>query len=287
MKRSELIKGCFLGLMVAALVLFSYLPASALCVNYYFTETGTLVIDQGGAFYDSVTGEVACYDPKPKHTVVRPLSDFLDVQGTFCISCSNPATQTCEINDEGRPCQIFNPGIPNFLLWRDLSRDRRAAVDYAGFLGEFGTVVTGTVSETEQKDGRALVMVNFDTTNAFSWVVSGSNTATGTVLLGNRLDAVQAGAEPALGNSSFRINFVNSAMGDPLPDLVQMLTFPANGAASLRSFTFTASIAGELHEAFGVAEGTPGQGSVTMLNLQMNGPGPTIPVDNIMVEVAE
>jgi hypothetical protein len=275
MKKYELIKGCFLGLMVAALVLLGSLPASALCVNYYFTEAGTLVVDQGGAFYDSVTGDPVCYNPTPKHTVVRPLSDFLDVQGTFCFP------------DGTGGCLIFNPGIPNFLTWRDVSRNRRAAVDYAGFLGEFGTVVTGTVSETELKDGRAFARINFDTTNAFSWVVDGNNTATSPVILGNRLDAVQAGAEPALGNSLFRIEFFTSGMGAPLPDLIQLLAFPGAGSSSLRSFTFTADIMGELHEAFGVAEGTPGEATITMLNLQMNGPGPTIPVDNIMVEVAQ
>ncbi|MBI2961937.1 MAG: hypothetical protein HYY28_16640 [Betaproteobacteria bacterium] len=32
-------------------------------------------------------------------------------------------------------------------------------------------------------------------------------------------------------------------------------------------------------------DGTPGEATVTMLNLQMNHLGPTVPVDNIMVEV--
>ena len=275
MKRFELIKGCLLGLMVFGLVVFGSLPASALCVNYYFTDAGTLVVDQGGAFYDSVTGEVACYDPTPKHTVVRPLSDFLDVQGTFCFP------------DGVGGCRIFHPGIPNYLTWFDGPRFRKAAVDYAGLVPGFGTVVTGTVTETKQRDGTALVRVGLDTSNAFSWVVDGNSTATSPIILGNRLDAVQDGADPALGNSSFRIEFFTSGMGAPLPDLVQLLAFTVGGSATLRSFTFTADIFGELHAAFGVAEGTPGEATVTMLNLQMNGPGPTVPVDNIMVEVAQ
>jgi hypothetical protein len=277
MKRSELIKGCLLGLMVVGLLLFGSLPASALCVNYYFTEAGTLVVDQGGAFYDSVTGEVACYNPKPKHTVVRPLSDFLDVQGTFCYP------------DGAGGCRIFNPGIPNFILWDDSSRNRRTAFDYAGLVPGFGTVITGSISETRQKDGTALVRVNFDTANAFNWVVSGFSTANDPVIFGNRLDAVQDGSAPALGNSSFRIDFLNQdfGMGGPLPDLVHMLSFPNGDGRALRSLTFTSDSFGELHAAFGVAEGTPGKATVTMSDLQMNGVGPNVPVDNIMVEVAE
>jgi len=288
MKRSELIKGCFLGLIVAGLVLLGSLPASALCVNYYFTESGTLVVDQGGAFYDSATGEVACYDSKPKNTVVRPLSDFLDVQGTFCYPCVNPATETCQTNDEGRLCRIFNPGIPNFIFWVDTSRLRRTAFDYAGLVPGFGTVITGSISETRQKDGTALVKVNFDTANAFNWVVSGTNTGTDSVIFGNRLDAVQAGTEPALGSSSFRIEFFNFFPGAPLPDLIELLAFTSNGEGrGLRSLTFTSDSFGELHAAFGVAEETPGEATVTMLDLRMNGVGPNVPVDNIMVEVAQ
>jgi len=275
MKRSELIKGCLFGLMITALVLFGSLPASALCVNYYFTEAGTLVIDQGGAFYDSVTGDPVCYNPTPKHTVVRPLSDFLDVQGTFCFP------------DGSGGCRIFNPGIPNFILWRDTSRNRRTAFDYAGLVPGFGTVVTGSVSETEQKNGNALVRVNLYATNALNWVVIGTNTATDPVIFGNRFDAVQAGAEPALGNSSFRYEFFNFAMGRPLPDIVEQLSFPNNNAIGLRSLTFTSDSFGELHAAFGVPEGSPGEATVTMLDLRQSGVGPNVPVDNIMVNVAE
>jgi len=186
---------------------FSALCPRLLSVRATITEAGTLVVDQGGAFYDSVTGEVACYDPKPKNTLVRPFSDFLDVQGTFCF----PTPPT------GLPCQIFNPGIPNFLVWRDDTRNRMAAVDYAGLVPGLGTTVTGTVSETKQKDGTALVKVSLGATNAFNWVVSGTSTATDPVIFGNRIDAVQAGAEPALGNSSLRIEFFNFSMGATLP----------------------------------------------------------------------
>ena len=56
-----------------------------------------------------------------------------------------------------------------------------------------------------------------------------------------------------------------------------MLAFP-NSGPTLRSLTFTS-------DSFGVPEATPGEATVTMLNLQMNGPGPTVPVDNIMVEI--
>ena len=260
---------------LAAFVLFGALPATAAtCTDRYVTEEGTLVIYQGGAFYDSVTGEAVCLPFKTGKTVQRPLSDFLDRQATFCFP------------DGSGGCLIFIPGIPNFLDWRDAGRNRTAVVDYAGLVSGFGTVVTGSVTETRQKDGRALVRVGLDASNAFNWVVSGNDTATSSVIFGNRLDAVQVGAEPALGSSSFRIEFFNSAMGAPLLDLVELLTFGGGtNSPTLRSRTFTSDALGELHAAFGVVEGTPGEATVTMLNLQMNGPGPTVPVENIMVEI--
>ncbi|OGA46723.1 MAG: hypothetical protein A3G24_22440 [Betaproteobacteria bacterium RIFCSPLOWO2_12_FULL_62_13] len=267
------VKAFLSGLTLLASMLLGALPAmAATCTDRYVTEEGTLVIDQGGAFYDPVTGEAVCLPFKTGKTVQRPLQDFLSVQGTFCYP------------DGAGGCRIFNPGIPNFLLWTDVQWSRRTAFDYAGLVPGFGTVVTGSVTETRQKDGRALVKVGLDASNAFNWVVSGNDTATSPVIFGNRIDAVQVGAAPALGGSSFRIEFFNSAMGAPLPDLVQMLAFP-NSGPTLRSLTFTSDSFGELHADFGVPEATPGEATVTMLNLQMNGPGPTVPVDNIMVEI--
>ena len=252
-RERRFIKLCLCSLLAAGLLLFGALPAMA----------------QGKS---------------GPHTVglplQRPISDFLEVQGTFCI------------NDGAGGCLVFNPGMPNFLLWRDLNRDRRAAVDYAGLAAkaafenyglDFGTEITGSVIEQPLSDGTALVKVVLHAKNAFTWVVSGSNTAEDPVIFGNRLDEVAFfGAEPALADVTFRIEFLYSAVGIPLPDLVQMLAFPGNGGASLRSLTFSATALGEVH-VDGVPEGAQGAATVISLNNQFNVLGPTVPVSNILV----
>ncbi|MBI2316010.1 MAG: hypothetical protein HYU75_02995 [Betaproteobacteria bacterium] len=236
-------KRFLLRFMVAALMLTGAVPAmAATCTDRYLTEAGTLVIDLGGAFYDADTGEVACLPAQGGRTVQRPLQDFLSVQGTFCYP------------DGVGGCRIFNPGIPNFILWNDTSRDRRTAFDYAGLVAGFGTVVTGSVTETRQQDGRALVKVGLNANNAFNWVVSGFATATDPVIFGNRIEAVQAGAAPALGTSSLRIDFYNGfSMSAPMPDLIELLVFRVNGPDTMRSLTFTSDSFGELHAVFGVS----------------------------------
>jgi len=213
--------------------------------------------------------------------VQRPLSEFLDIQGTFCFP-----------NGLGG-CRIFNPPLPNYLDWRDADRNRIAAIDYAGLAAryvfenfglDFGTEISGSVTERPLADGRVLVTVILHTTNAFTWVVSGNDTQNSPVIFGNRIAEVLAGAEPALGDCTLKIEVFNQFSGSPLWDLVQLLGFGLGGGGlGLRSLTFTASALGELHPAFGVPEGSPGVATVTMMNLQMNGPGPTAPVANVLV----
>jgi len=249
MKRSELIKGCFLGLMVVGLVLFGSLPAIA----------------QGNSDDSHFIGPA----------VQRPLSDFLDVQGTYCLP------------DGQGGCLILNSPLPNYFLLTDEDRNRKAAIDYAGLAAEyalsqgldFGTQVNGTVTERPVSDGRALVRVNLVTTNAFTWVVSGFNTATSPVIFGNRIAEVLAGVAPALGDCTLSIEFLNFFPGAPLPDLLLVLVPPENGfPVALRRLTFTASALGEVH-IDGVPDGTLGVATVTHLNLQMNKAGPTFPLE--------
>jgi hypothetical protein len=252
MKRSELIKGFFLGLMVVGLVLFGSLPAMA----------------QGNS------GTAHPIAPP----IERPLSDFLDVQGTFCFP------------DGAGGCRIFNPPLPNYLLWNDVDRSRRAAIDYAGMAAEyalsqgldFGTEITGFITEEPLSDGRAQVTVILHTKNAFTWVTSGNSTFTSPVIFGNRIAEVLDGAEPALGDCTFKIDFRIPFPGAPLLDLVQLLGFQSS-INTLRSLTFTASALGELHAEFGVPEGTSGAATVIQLNNQFNSIGPVDPVSNILV----
>lgn len=265
------------GLTLAGLALFGALRAQAAeCTDRYFNEPGNLVVDLGGAFYDSVTGDAACLPAqnpnRPAQTVQRPLSDFLDRQATFCFP------------DGAGGCRIFDAGVPNILRWRDIARNQTSWIDYAGLVPGFGTVLTGSVSETRQKDGRALVRVDLFARDAFTWV--GTPRTDGTVLFGNRIDAVQAGAAPALGESHLRIDFYMPTMGAVLPDLIDLTTNGQDGRG-VRSLTFTSDSFGELRAASGVADGTAGEAEVTIVLLLQNGIGPEVPVDNLILSVIE
>ena len=106
-----------------------------------------------------------------------------------------------------------------------------ASVDYAGLTdvylsGALGTQYRGKIEETALPDGRAKVRVSLKTTNAFSYAVENGDYAAGELLFGSRVDD---GMPDALGNSKFDIEFTNTGVGDPLPDLIQLLVAPEDG----------------------------------------------------------
>jgi hypothetical protein len=184
----------------------------------------------------------------------RPIEDFVNAQGTFCI-------------DDGQGgCFLFVPPIANFLGLSDPEEEIAASVDYAGLAdafagGAFGTETTGTVTERPLNDGRAEVHVRLHTTNALSWVVDGFD-FTGPLLFGNRAPEVLAGAEPALGESFLHVKFINTAPGAPLPDLIQLLVAPEPGQ-ELVFLSFHARADGPL------ADGSPGRVEVVQTGLFM------------------
>ncbi len=55
------------------------------------------------------------------------------------------------------------------------------------------------------------------------------------------------GAEPGLGTSHLHVKFTNTAPGDPLPDLLQLLLDPADGQALLY-MQFIANAQGPLED---------------------------------------
>ena len=151
-------------------------------------------------------------------TQQRPIEDFVMAQGTFF------------------------PG--EFLIWTDPAAGLFTAIDYAGLLGflGLGTEFSGSVTERALPDGRAMVHVRLHTTNAFSF---GVDFIAGAVVFGNDPGAVIMGAEPGLGSSHLHVRFTNTAPGDPLPDLIQLLLDPAQGQALLYS-QFVANAEGPL-----------------------------------------
>jgi hypothetical protein len=190
--------------------------------------------------------------------VQRPIEEFVEAQGTFCFP------------DGAGGCLIFVPPIENFLGW--VSPDYCASVDYAGLAnaewGElFGTTTRGSVTERPLADGRAEVNVRLHTSNALTWVIgSECDFANSPVLFGQRTPEGSEWANAALGESLLQVKFINTAPGDPLPDLIQLWALPLDGQ-ELQSIKFTARADGPLREAYGVPDGTPGRTKVIQIGL--------------------
>jgi hypothetical protein len=146
----------------------------------------------------------------------RPIGDFLDAQGTT---------------------QVFVPPIPDVVGWATPSDTPVlfAWVDYPGgadgFQGlKLGTKTSGKVSEKRLKDGRAEVKVELKTTNALAWVIEldlGGDIldqiANKQPIFGYRPQeaAMPPKPKPSLIESKFEVEFINTAPGAPLPDLVK------------------------------------------------------------------
>src|SRR5438105_15461101 len=113
----------------------------------------------GIAFWLLVSATVTLAQGK---AVQRPIGDFVNAQGTFCI------------DDGSGGCLIFVPPVANFIGWDTLQEVppqqgnvqpvRCASVDYAGLANakfeelsgiSFGTTTSGTVTEHPLADGRA------------------------------------------------------------------------------------------------------------------------------------
>jgi len=149
--------------------------------------------------------------------VQRPISDFLNAQGTT---------------------MVFNTPVPDQIGWtnnplvQNKPPARFALFDYAGLANAFlvsqghaslGTETDGTITERPLADGRAEVSVILHTTNALAWVSSNempTDVNTNPTLFGNRAVDVLGGATPALGDSVLRVVIKNTAPEAALPDLV-------------------------------------------------------------------
>ena len=202
--------------------------------------------------------------------VQRPIEEFVDAQGTFCI------------DDGGGGCFLFVPPAENFFGWGDPAKGICAAFDYAGLANEaivagtggavdLGTTTSGSVTERPLADGRAEVHVVLHTKNANTFGQSACNDFnTDPLTFGSRPADVIAGADAALGNGTFHIRFISPAPGAPLPDLLQLAFSPEEGQELLMlSIYYTAF--GTLHSASGFAEGTPGRLTCTQTGILFSG----------------
>jgi hypothetical protein len=206
--------------------------------------------------------------------VQRPLSDFLNAQGTI---------------------SVFNccaPPVPDYIGWTRPSDtppvdQRLAVVDYAGVgnawlvsngYPSLGTTISGSISERPLADGRAEVTVILHTVDALAYVVpfdpNGpiNQAQINPLFFGFRPQDLLADPtkQPALGESQLRVVFKNQAPGAPLPDIVDAFVL-GNVAPGqeLISISFRANSTGQLRAPSGFPEGTPGRLIVSETGLFM------------------
>jgi len=202
----------------------------------------------------------------------RPLSDFVNAQGsTTCFTAPVP----------GQLGWTTGPDKTNGSA--NLTPPRFALFDYAGAEARYllskginlGTTVSGSVQERRLADGTALVSVDLQTQNALGWAVQNptNDTNTDPLAFGSRAPDVLSGAVPALGQSQVHVQFVNTAPGAPLPDLICINAAsctndpnvkPCPDKFALDSIQVIATIKGLLHAPV-APEGTPGQLEVTQI----------------------
>jgi len=204
-----------------------------------------------------------------EQATIRPVSQFVEAQGTYCLF-SGTYTGSCYLT--------VNLG-ENFMSWSSPCSNLHASIDYAGLADRrlqengyngghgLGTSFEGTIVDRTLSDGRAEVKVLLKTKNALTWIIEDtypdSGCAGGTLLLGHRTAEVLGGADPALSDSLLELVFINDAPGAPMPDLVDLVV---NRATDIVSIAFVASGDGQLRSASGVPDGTPRKTSVAVIS---------------------
>ncbi len=165
----------------------------------------------------------------------RPIADFVQKQGTYCVQLS-----------PGAPCFVADAPVGNILGWQKWTGGYRrfAKVDYAGLVDRYlaanelatlGTTFDGSITERPLADGTAEVTVRLHTSLAPAWVTyrawtdaNGDGVGTSSELSGPTLKAwgklqneLVAGAPAALVDSDFHLVFISPSMGAPMPDMTQ------------------------------------------------------------------
>lgn len=180
----------------------------------------------------------------------RPLSDFLDAQGT-----------------ENDPPMFFPP-VPDYVGWAgDFAgvcgepgtfQGTFGLVDYAGLANEFimnnggqslRTKIKGQVKECVLADGSARITVNISTSKGLGFAQSidalcqnGFDFANTPTNFGNKALDVLNGAPAAVGQVTFKTSFTVDNPGDELPDFLNVAFGNEYAPATLyfRSRTFAA-----------------------------------------------
>jgi hypothetical protein len=198
----------------------------------------------------------------------RPISDFLANQGKYCIQVDGNGFIDCAASHyvtdtTAGGCLLFVPPVANYNGWSDpTATGSSASFDYAGLAdaalgGRLGTAMSGSIDETAQSDGTAIVRVVLHTQNALAFAVKGFD-FNGPLLFGNRVAEIVAGAQASVGSCTFKLTFRNSAPGAQLPDVEELLFCRFN---DLISISFAGQADGLL------SDGRSGQLQITQVGL--------------------
>jgi hypothetical protein len=209
----------------------------------------------------------------------RPLSDFINAQGTTTCFIAPVPAQTVWVNEA--------PGTDKEPRGNPLAQ-RASLVDFTGTTAKFllshginlGTTMSGTVMERPLADGTALVTVDLDNKNTLAWAIAFDPTrdfgqiVDSPPLFGYRPQDLIANPAltPALGDDHFHVEFTNTAPGAAIPDLLCQASVvcpsmaPCPPAFNFEFISIEASITGPLHAPLW-PEGTPGQLTVRQIGL--------------------
>lgn len=166
------------------------------------------------------------------------------------------------------------PPVPDYLGWTAPRGNIFALVDYAGVANawlkanggpDLGTLITGTIIEEALTDGRAEVTVTMTTTGALSF--ASAIDPWGTLWFGHLAPEVVGGATPAIGSSYLQLVFKNTAVGAPLPNIVEAMVLGIKPAGfEMKSLAFMSDAVGPLRVEAGMGpEGTGGRCTVAQL----------------------
>lgn len=208
---------------------------------------------------------------------------LLFVISIFAVTISSiPVAAASEESVSHRPIEdlIVTQGTynGNFLSWINNEYVVEISVDYAGLDNEaiiagggddLGTTITGTITEKQLADGTTLVRISLHTKNALTRAIDWD---IGDYIFGSTVAEVLDGAHASLGDCKFDMTYITTAApGSPMPDLLQMAYYGIPGY-SIVNVNFVATSKGELNEAFGVEQGTPGMARTTQ-SANFNAPG--------------
>jgi hypothetical protein len=195
--------------------------------SFHFSKRAIFVVSLLGVMFPFL---VEAAPPEDRHCVSRPLSDFLDAQGT--------------LND---PPDFFPP-VPDYVGWAgDFPGDCSGPpaftpgtfglVDYAGLANEYiegeggeslRTTVRGRVRECKLPDGKARVTVTLSTKRALGFaqpvdeLCPNFNFAGTTTNFGNKTLDVLAGEPAAVGPVTLVTSFTIPFPGADLPDYLNV-----------------------------------------------------------------